>query len=62
MDELKPCPFCGGDAEVIEGGHDSLKVRCAFCHIGTPAMTEEDPIEMWNSREDVTVPKQAENR
>lgn len=36
---LKPCPFCGGDAEVIEreahNAFEGLAVRCKRCLCGT---------------------------
>ena len=35
MDELKPCPFCGGKAEIVEGYYDSFidgyAVMCRNC-------------------------------
>lgn len=40
MAELKPCPFCGGEAGIgygrTEDGGDivSITVLCAECHIG----------------------------
>lgn len=40
-EELKPCPFCGGDAEVIEREAHSVfvgfAVRCKNCLCGTVA-------------------------
>lgn len=35
MSELKPCPFCGGEAHVVEGMYNSYQegyaVRCRHC-------------------------------
>lgn len=40
MSELKPCPFCGGEAELIEGcysedgrGDRAWIVRCKSCDV-----------------------------
>ena len=33
-DELKPCPFCGGEAEIVVGMHhfSDAKVCCTECY------------------------------
>lgn len=36
MIELKPCPFCGGEAELIESGNDYIgynktEIKCRSC-------------------------------
>ena len=31
MDELKPCPFCGGEATIKEYGDGSGGVYCTVC-------------------------------
>ena len=35
MDKLEPCPFCGGEAYVVEGNYDSWEdgyaIRCSNC-------------------------------
>ncbi|MDE6156285.1 MAG: Lar family restriction alleviation protein [Eubacterium sp.] len=36
MPELKPCPFCGGEAEYIERGNEYMglketEIRCKTC-------------------------------
>ncbi len=53
-DELKPCPFCGGEAEIINQ-HDPDAVvhsaRCLRCGTKTvPFLREEDAIMRWNTR------------
>lgn len=50
MAELKPCPFCGYDAELINGD-DYHWVSCPNC--GADTMGSEDKekaIEAWNRR------------
>ena len=38
MDELKPCPFCGGKAKLYV--HDGVRVLCTKC--GATSMSLED--------------------
>lgn len=58
--ELKPCPLCGGSAEVGHYGYcgeeidtDLYAVRCSVCHFSTPN-TSEDTLDgvktIWNTR------------
>lgn len=55
-DELKPCPFCGGNAETRNSkwvGRDHWGVACTGC--GDPwfdcrADTEAEAITAWNTR------------
>ena len=50
-DELKPCPFCGGEA-IIDGCDETLWiVICKECNasIGYKE-TKEEAIEAWNKR------------
>ena len=57
MDELKPCPFCGGPASVIEiedpdvAGEMLYTVWCEECGCGTvPANTPVEVRRLWNRR------------
>ena len=64
MAELKPCPFCGGEAAIHACGeiaNDELSVifgtkvgvHCMGCHVATlPYDSEEDAAEAWNRRND----------
>lgn len=56
MDELKPCPFCGGEAFVYFSGTVSnglfKEVICKKCHCSTDRMRNDDAIEAWNRRAD----------
>ena len=50
-DELKPCPFCGGEA-IVDGCDDTLWiVICKECNssIGYKE-TKEEAVEAWNRR------------
>ena len=64
MAELKPCPFCGGEAFVdihsyweieTQGFTDrTYGVVCGDCHMQTRQFfyTENEAIEAWNRRVD----------
>ena len=53
MTELKPCPFCGGEAGIMRYNHIK-KVSfcfCTSCKAKMPNMlTREEAIEAWNRR------------
>ena len=56
MSELKRCPFCGGEAEILE--HDNgwaiwNCVMCKSCRVGqywNKAYTKEEAVKAWNNR------------
>jgi Lar family restriction alleviation protein len=62
--ELKPCPFCGGEAGFVESREWDLnkkrkivtashrfRVHCRSCYCSTgECFYEEDAIEAWNMR------------
>lgn len=59
MNELKPCPFCDGEAKVIiwpgyfKAGLSSngWLVKCVNgCCNQTPYMSDHDAVEAWNTR------------
>lgn len=56
MSELKPCPFCGGEAEAYNCGpwlrdHFMWYVKCSGCSSMTPNKpTEAEAVEAWNTR------------
>lgn len=55
-EELKPCPFCGGEAEIIifSAEYGTVTVGCANeeCDIamGKAFFTDEEAIRHWNRR------------
>ena len=59
MFELKPCPFCGGEARLFVNG--GVRVICSKCYASTRIMSDEieydsnaveTVIEAWNRRAD----------
>ena len=56
MAELKPCPFCGGEAELnhsITGTYFDVVCKDPYCRGFTRVCnysTEEKAIEAWNRR------------
>lgn len=57
-EKLKPCPFCGGEAEMInidaarvQGITDPVTVRCKECKCNTNWFSKEwEAIDAWNRR------------
>lgn len=65
MSDLKPCPFCGGDADI--GGDENEEYAVAFC-TGCGNATDgylvdecgaEFASEAWNTRADSNIKRQA---
>lgn len=47
---LKPCPFCGGEAELIYKDCDCF-VKCTICHARTMLLPDEQrALHFWNTR------------
>lgn len=50
-EELKPCPFCGGEAEVRMFTATLIFVQCKNCLAGSTAFNSEDEaVKVWNRR------------
>ena len=52
MAELKPCPFCGGVAEIslLFGRYGVACSSCQGAIIPCPYQSKEEAIEAWNRR------------
>lgn len=54
--ELKPCPFCGGEADILEVNDDTNNFHgyvacCLTCGCGTPGSEDEaECCAVWNNR------------
>lgn len=52
-EELKPCPYCGGEAEPFHEGLGYIAVRCKKCGIARRGFyTWDAAIAAWNTRAD----------
>lgn len=58
-EELKPCPFCGGEAVIwtmdeFDDGDFYYRAECRNCQagFGVNHETKEEAIESWNRRAD----------
>lgn len=56
MKEVKPCPFCGGEATIVDhwpNDPTGYIVRCMECGAQTPHFetnTAEEAVKFWNRR------------
>ena len=53
MAELKPCPFCGGEAKIAETEIGGFELRCKDCPCDFGRFwfpTEIEAVEAWNRR------------
>ncbi len=52
MADLKPCPFCGGDAELVHMAITAYDVRCGTpgCYGNNPEFSKDGAVVSWNTR------------
>jgi Lar family restriction alleviation protein len=50
LNELAPCPFCGGAPSLIGGGPGNHYVRCTVCHASGDDTSRDRAIAAWNRR------------
>ena len=51
MEQLKPCPFCGGEA-TITLFIKQIAISCTNCSAVVVEKTAQEAIEAWNRRAD----------
>jgi Lar family restriction alleviation protein len=50
VSELKPCPFCGGRAEIQRGAYTQY-VMCLKCEVMGPNLSSDEELsDAWNRR------------
>ncbi len=50
-DQLKPCPFCGGEAYLGESWDKTKNIQCTVCGCSTVHFKNKlDAVECWNQR------------
>ena len=53
MSILKPCPFCGGEAEIAIYLNQQWTIKCTkcFCEISSYDLDSDEMIKAWNRRQ-----------
>lgn len=60
-EQLKPCPFCGGDAEISRYGNSKMSTmyHCNWCGVALETSEEHNHGERWNERFETPMQKAA---
>ena len=56
MEELKPCPFCGSKAKLVQDGETSFKIFCTGANCDAAmgwCISRKSLVNDWNRRADV---------
>ena len=53
-EKLLPCPFCGGEAELFNGGPGRAFIMCDGCRCTSDDGTTERIVAAWNRRAPLT--------
>ena len=61
--KLKPCPFCGGKAEIKQTGKNQLTIKCGSCYIKRVQKALRYPLDSikagliihWNTRKPLDI-------
>ena len=51
--QLRPCPFCGGEAQIDKAPRGSYQAYCSHCstiQMGVFYNTESEAVAAWNRR------------
>ena len=59
MNDLKKCPFCGGEATIQPEG-DYHEIHCVDCGIELDRHTYEEAVTAWNTRAKTEAEKKIE--
>ena len=59
MSELKPCPFCGGEATIQPEG-DYHEIHCEDCGIELNRRTYDETVTAWNTRAETEAERKIE--
>ena len=55
--EIKPCPCCGSEAEMVVLDHEAFIIQCKECMVGTQIIDDSNKVfSDWNNRASPWIP------